>query len=337
MIIDSGEIMYSKDCVYVVILNYNGSVDTKECVASVIKSDYPRVRVIVVDNKSTDQSFPDLARWLDDQPEIQRTVTSSGKNTGSAYFGPRFLEGAVEVCLVQSARNGGYAYGSNIGIQIALSQPDCSHVWLLNNDTVVFPETLAGLLRRYEQTELAGTVGIVGCIQRYYRQPDVVQAWGGGFDRWKVRVWNEGDGSDYAAAKEKELECDYVNGACMLISRTCLLEVGLFSESYFMYFEELDYAARAVRSGYVARVSPEVSILHKHRASISNLGEAFREFHFRLSALRFYSAHYCHLLPIAFVKIVAIAVKNVITNPVVGRAQLRAVWKFASQVCRKSM
>jgi hypothetical protein len=46
------------------ILNYNNSKDTIECVSSLLKSDTSPYRIIIVDNKSTDTSFADIKEWL---------------------------------------------------------------------------------------------------------------------------------------------------------------------------------------------------------------------------------------------------------------------------------
>src|SRR3954471_7424392 len=57
-----------KPLVDVVVLNYNGWRHTIECLESLLRSDYPAFRVIVADNKSTDDSLIRIREWLNGAP-----------------------------------------------------------------------------------------------------------------------------------------------------------------------------------------------------------------------------------------------------------------------------
>ncbi len=46
------------------ILNWNNLADTFECVESVLKSDYPRLAVWVVDNGSDEDPTGRLGKWF---------------------------------------------------------------------------------------------------------------------------------------------------------------------------------------------------------------------------------------------------------------------------------
>src|SRR5207249_4614225 len=97
--------------VYVVVLNWNLKEMTAACVASLLASDYPRSKVMVVDNGSTDGSRDYL---IDRFPGLE---------------------------VIETGRNLGYAAGNNLGIRNALAA-GADLVLLLNNDTVVEPSTL---------------------------------------------------------------------------------------------------------------------------------------------------------------------------------------------------
>src|SRR3972149_12039405 len=101
--------MTSAPRVSVVVLNWNGLADTRECLESLKAVSYPDYRVIVIDNGSRE----DEARAL------------------QSAFGD-FAR------VVRSETNLGFAGGANIGIREALSQGS-DYVLLLNNDTTVDP------------------------------------------------------------------------------------------------------------------------------------------------------------------------------------------------------
>jgi len=56
--------------VYIIILNYNGWIDTLECLESVLRSDYQNYQAIVVDNNSSDNSLEYLKMWAEGKLSI---------------------------------------------------------------------------------------------------------------------------------------------------------------------------------------------------------------------------------------------------------------------------
>src|SRR6266508_3138157 len=105
------------DLAYVVVLNWNGESCIRECLRSVLNQTYSPYRVLVVDNGSTDGS--------------------------PAVIASEFPEAS----LIRLPENRHFARGSNVGMQEALKDPQCSYVVTLNNDTCVDPEWLHELVR----------------------------------------------------------------------------------------------------------------------------------------------------------------------------------------------
>ncbi len=259
----------------IVILNYNGWKDTIDCLVSVLAI-RERITIVVVDNASPDGSEQKIRSWAEEE--------LGGINAARAAAGRapvRFREAApdeeqataeepsaaVDLVLIQSGHNGGYAAGNNIGIRFALAG-GCDYVWLLNNDTVVEPDALSWLLARMREDE---TIGLCGSTLAYFSRPDMVQALGGGhFKRW--RGWSSDIGerlpiSERLQTPDVESRLSYINGASTLASRAFLETVGLMEEGYFLYWEEIDWAFRGrgrFRLGY-ARNS---IVRHKVGASI---------------------------------------------------------------------
>lgn len=312
---------------YIIVLNYNGWQDTVECLESVIKSDYPNYQIVVVDNDSDDGSLEHIRDWANSRLNIEANYDSDSddgrqfsKNHGVDYWtswkaeiNESRSEKAVSVpalTLIKAAKNGGFAYGNNIGITFALSQDDFKYIWLLNNDTVIYPDTLTKLTNCFEQKSKLDKIGILGNIQRFYYNPQRIQAIAGGFDKWKARVWNVGVGRSFCDAEVEVPDFHYIYGASMVLSKKCIEEVGLLNEEYFMYFEEIDYAERAEQKGFQLAVCDKVSILHKYRATVSMQGDQFKEYYLRKNMINFYKLYYPQLVFIPLLKLFLIMLKD---------------------------
>ena len=312
---------------YVVILNYNGWEDTVECLKSVLRSQHVSYRIVVVDNNSVDSSTENILQWAKKRVEeivvlgidpdnndlhVRSNVAGHSRVADVDQTSATGTEGhfAHTMVIIQTRNNGGFAYGNNIGINFALHQADCEYIWLLNNDTVILPNTLYELVRHFTLARQKEKLGILGCIQRFYNDPSTVQAVAGAFDKWTARVWNVGAGSQFLGAETEISRCDYVYGASMLLSRECVVAVGLLNEDYFMYYEELDYAMRAKKKGYSWTVCRGTSILHKYRASVSRENNEFTEYYLRRNLLKFYKLYYPRLIIIPLTKLLLIILRN---------------------------
>ena len=312
---------------YVVILNYNGWEDTVECLESVLRSQDTSYRIVVVDNNSVDSSAENILKWAKNSQESAVVVGIDPDNNKlyvrsnvAGHGGVAVVDQASatgdegnlvhHLVIIQSRINGGFAYGNNMGINFALQQADCEYIWLLNNDTVILPNTLSELVSYFKRTRQKEKLGILGCIQRFYCDPTTVQAVAGAFDKCKARVWNVGEGSRFLGADTEISRCDYVYGASMMLSRECVAEVGLLNEDYFMYFEEIDYTMRAKMKGYGWSVCRDASILHKYRASVSREGEEFKEYYLRRNIFKFYKLYYPRLVIIPLTKLLLIILRN---------------------------
>jgi GT2 family glycosyltransferase len=248
--------------VYVVVLNWNGWRDTVACLESVLRSDHADYQVVVCDNASGDESLARLAAWAGGEPvapapdphdplaalvspPLPKPVPHAVLTRAEAERGGTAACEAARVVFVQTGANLGYAGGCNVGARYALARGDAAHVWVLNNDTVVAPDALSALVRRLAERPDAGQCG---SRVLYYDAPDRVQTWGGAtYNPWLGTMRQIGEGEPAAATPsvaDVERRTDYVCGASVLVRREFLERVGLMTEDYFLYFEELDWARR---------------------------------------------------------------------------------------------
>ena len=213
--------------VYVVILNYNNGKDTMPCLDSIYQSDYEDYRVVVCDNASTDDSMQVLHAW-------QERMRSS-------------------VVLLETGGNLGYAGGNNVGMRYALQDPDCAYIWLLNNDTIVQPDAMRRLV---EHMERESDLGICGSLLRYYYAPDKIQAISGIYHKFfSTQAYN-------ITEMQTLPEIVYPVGASMMVCRRFIEEIGLLSEEYFLYYEELDWVLRA-KGKFAVGTAVDSVVYHK--------------------------------------------------------------------------
>jgi len=210
-----------------VVVNWNGWADTVVCVASLLEQAYARLRVLVVDNGSTDDS---VARIRAAFPQVD---------------------------LIETGENLGFACGSNAGIRQALAD-GAELVWLLNNDTVVPPDTCAKLVAKAAQEPRAG---VIGSVLYYMHNPAKMQAWGGG----DLIVWL--GWSTHFTAPTALGPKSYLTFASAMIRREVLLRVGVLYEGFFMYSDDADYGLRVTAAGYGMAVAEDTAVLHKEGGS----------------------------------------------------------------------
>ena len=270
---------------YVVLLNWNGWRDTIACLDSLCAMDHPRVKIVVCDNDSSDGSLEKIQAWcraeiaaeIPAEARLQATMRSRQSavrhitTTASAVFSRAVTADDSPIILIDNEANLGFAAGNNVGLQYALAQDDMSHVWILNNDTVVDNDCLGNMLRRLEQE---ARPAVCGSMIHFYDDPRIIQAIGGNRFNARTGVALQSEGrflteDDAIDVGTIENGLDYISGCSMLIPRALLESVGLLSDDYFLYYEEIDWFTRAGRS--VRRcVASDARVYHREGGSIGS-------------------------------------------------------------------
>src|SRR4030067_2042822 len=129
--------------VVTIVLNWNGKEDTLECLHSLQRSSYSNFTTIVVDNGSTDGSVPAIKNAFPD------------------------------LVVIKNRDNLGFTGGNNIGIRHALVN-GADYVWLLNNNTIIQPDTLANLVAK---AETSPDIVILSPVIHWYDDPHSIQSY----------------------------------------------------------------------------------------------------------------------------------------------------------------
>ena len=245
--------------VAIVLLNWNGWRDTTECLESLLMLSNGNTNVIIVDNLSSDDSVREIETWFNLQ-SLPFVVLNEGGEAESYPLMPRFS-------LIKANCNGGFARGNNIGIRFA-QRWGHDYVWLLNNDTVVEPDSLSTMI---EKMEGDNSLGICGSVLRYYDNKNIVQAVGGvKYNFARAIGYQNCEGlnfDDPRVSLVRDDDLTYVSGASMLVRSDFLKDVGLMEESYFLYYEEIDWMTRC-RNKWTCGFAERSTVYHKEGGSI---------------------------------------------------------------------
>lgn len=245
--------------VAIVVLNWNGWLDSIECLESILRSTRPFHRVIVCDNGSTDESLIHLKKWA-----IEKAIAF-------AEYDPKetTVHGDPESLLVfvQIPENLGYAGGNNVGIRYALEQLSVDYVWILNNDTVVDPEALRRLV---DLADSDSSIGVIGAKLINYWDRAKIQALGGGLISRSGRDTQLGRDCASHPQENDQIDLDHVVGASMFVRAEAIRSVGYIDERFFLFREETDWCIKMRQSKWRLLYCPTAHVWHKEGASLGS-------------------------------------------------------------------
>lgn len=221
----------------VVVVSYNSREQLRDSVAELAaESDF---NVVVVDNASSDGSLEAVAD--------------------------------LDVEAVAMEENGGFARGSNVGF----ARGSAPYVLLLNPDARIHPAALRALVAVLDATPAAGAVapkilhsdGSLDFSQR--RFPRLRSTYAQAL--FLHRVFPRAGWVDEVVRTRESYERpgapDWVSGACILLRRSVLEELGGLDEGFFLYCEDTDLCLRVWQAGHEVRYEPSAVVVHEGGAS----------------------------------------------------------------------
>jgi len=241
----------------VVIVNWNTASLLRGCLASLISSLFDGMEIVVVDNASSDDSVPMLRHEF---PTAR---------------------------VIENDRNVGFSRANNQGILASQGH----YILLLNSDTIVPQNALNRLVEFMEQHPDVGA-----CGPRLIRPDGKPQEFAFGNDptlsyllrRGTCRLFLRRALHDWNTDQIQAV--DWVSGACLLVRRQVIDQVGLLDENIFMYFEDNDWCLRMRSSGWRVYYNPTVSVIHIGGQSLAQNPVAHRAYYRSLDY--FYAKHY---------------------------------------------
>ncbi len=249
--------------VSIILINYNSSGYTQECVKSILEKtgDNIRFNVIIVDNCSAEDDYSKI----------------------------RNLDETENICVVRSKINLGFAGGHMFGLQFTRAK----YYFFLNNDCQFLNDCVTEL---YEFCEKNENVGMCS-PQMYSADGNPVPS----FDYFPVissKILGTGifrftKGKNYHYRKKiyaEPIKVDVISGSQMFVRGVCLNDLGGLDTNFFLYCEEEDFSIRMHASGFDTYIVPYAKNIHVGSGSTERSLMIRKEFY--ISFLHMYRKHY---------------------------------------------
>lgn len=210
--------MKKSTSVWALIVNYNSAGECIELFQNLALIPNDQLQILIIDNASDET----------DQQKLRELIPSEN--------------------LIFNKRNGGYAWGNNVGMRKAL-EAGADYIWILNPDMRVEENTLSGLLEAIKVHEKTAAAGL-RLLKR--ENPEVIFT-----DGEKLNLKNgcktyhiNHNCYDKEIPGGIKYDQDYIDGSCILLNVTAIKDIGLLPEEYFLYFEETDWCLKARKKAW---------------------------------------------------------------------------------------
>ncbi|HEV2962955.1 MAG TPA: glycosyltransferase family 2 protein [Candidatus Angelobacter sp.] len=288
----------------IIIVNYNTLSLLRDCVNSLMKTEGKSCEVIVVDNASADGSAEMVENEFPD------------------------------VVLVRNPKNAGFAKANNQGMAVAKGK----YLLLLNSDTVARDgalEVMTDFLRSNPTVgavtcKLLNTDGTIqasisnrpGPVLLFFRLLGVSRLISSDrARRWLSRTCGFFLGKTIRSyltpyrAHDHPVEIENISGACMMLRREAMEQVGMLDEGFFMYFEDMDYCVRLQNAGWKMYYLPQGEIIHLGGGSSGGRMRNYSVHSYR-ALFHFYRKHFSGAMVVA------------VRSMVVTTSSVRWVWNW---------
>lgn len=239
----------------IVIVNYNAFDDTVNCIKSILDSQSVIPFITLIDNNSN---------------ETDRLE--------------KFCNRIENIHLILNQSNVGFGNANNQGISWVLNNLETNYIFLLNNDTIIQPNSIKILMDLFPKND--ETVMVSPKILTYEKEPRIWYA-GGSFDLSKMSVKI----NKYGLPNMEINSCytEFASGCAMLIKSNYLESKLCFDPFFFMYDEDLELCIRLFQENKKIYFVNESIIFHKCQGSQkANSNKVLNQLHPLHPSLMFY-------------------------------------------------
>lgn len=302
--------------IHVVIVNWNSGTQLEECLQSfeaVANDQVSLTRVTVVDNASVD---------------------------GSAET----LRAALPLVVIRNPDNRGFAAACNLGAASSTAE----FLLFLNPDTRLMPGSLE-VPARYLSSREHENVGILGIqlvdgnghvARNTARAPSACSMIGNtlGLDRVLPAIFPPHFVTEWAHDETRTV--DQVMGAFFFVRRSVFEALGGFDERFFVYYEDLDFAARARERGWSSVYLADAKAFHRGQGTSEGVADR-RLFYFARSRMLYARKHLgaTTALLVTVTTLLLEPIARIAASPRSAAATLRAfgmLWRHLPNILRAS-
>lgn len=259
--------MYS---IGVVILNYN----TTDSILEFYKKfkEYKNVEhFVIVDNCSTDGKFEKLKKIENEKIDV-----------------------------INSGKNGGYAYGNNYGAKYLIDKYNVDLICILNPDTYFEDEDMLKIKEAFSSSEYvmlgAKTTDMEGNFSKrqYWKIPKFKDEL---FDCFFItrKIKKKNDVLNISS-KEKIVEVPVIPGCFFVIKSDVLKEIGYLDDNTFLYYEENILASKLEKRGYKRGIITDVVVKSdRNNSSTNEISKNGQNLKFTIESKKYYHNNYLNL------------------------------------------
>jgi GT2 family glycosyltransferase len=248
---------------------------------------------------------------------VRVAVSDNASEDGSLEaVDSRFRPDDLKARLLLQSNHANLGFGRACNIGYTLTQ--APYILFINPDCIVQPDSVERLITVLEQHPDMGMVGPMilnpdGSEQVGARRttPTPGRAFIKAFGLSRIAAALPGLFKDFNLQNEpvpsQPTDVDAISGACMLVRRTAIDQVGLFDEGYFMHCEDLDWCMRFRLAGWRVVFVPEAVVMHEKGVS-SRSRPVFVEWHKHRGMARYYRKFFTRRYPLVLLPCVLLAI-----------------------------
>jgi GT2 family glycosyltransferase len=268
--------------VAIIILNWNNANDTIECLESVLKSKYDSFTIFLIDNNSGDNSVVKIEQWLSGEqkakiktkfpelvfPAVQKPVSHQIiENDIQDFLSAQKLYDNLhnlpqaKVVFILNSENLGFAKGNNLIIKYIISTDrKYDYIYMLNNDTVIEPETVSELITKMESEN----IDVANSIIYYYNEREKISFAGGKLLPWaKAKYFYTLPDSEYR-------DSAFAHGCALMVKKQVFQKHGALTERFFHGEEDFEFSWRLQKTEIKMTCIKTSRIYHKEGVTIGN-------------------------------------------------------------------
>jgi len=177
---------------------------------------------------------------------------------------PEFESKYAWVKFIQNVGNNGFANGNNLGADSACG----NYLLFMNPDVEAHPQDIQNLLKEMEihpgiSILSAPQLSKQGRLQKSFdRFPDLLTYFR--TVRNLLRIVAPGKNPNPRKQHDSIIDCDWISGSLVLLSRNDFDALGGWNEDYWMYAEDVDLCKRAENMGMRRAITPKAQFIHSH-------------------------------------------------------------------------
>lgn len=253
----------------IVILNYNDS-DNTSLILEDIRNYKILDKIVIVDNKSTDDSVKKLKHYEN-----------------------------KKIKIIEAKENKGYAAGNNLGIEYLIKE-GIENIVISNPDIIVSEEAIKLLIRDLERKDIdcvAPRIKEPNGISRGWKLPTFYSELVSNipfFRRFEQKMLSYKE-EDY---QSDLTSVDVVKGCFFIIKKEAIEDIHFFDENTFLYYEEIIMGHKLKKKSYRTMVDNRVEVVHALSQSVDKSVNRIRKFKLLKESQYYYEKYVNHMNPV---------------------------------------